>query len=135
IVAITVFVFANTLAISLAIALETGSTLRNVFTMNYRWLLPNYVGVGLVGLGMGVAAQTIGLPGVTIFFIPLAMAWYSYKLYMAKTEEVRARNAELELSNARLDVAHHQLQQRVTELSTLNRIGLSLNSSLDLGNV
>jgi hypothetical protein len=135
IVAITVFILLNTLMISLAVALETGSGIRTIFNMNFRWLLPNYVGVGLVGLGMGVAAQTVGLPGVSIFFIPLAMAWYSYKLYMAKTLEVRQRNEELQLANARLDVANAHLHQRVTELSTLNRIGLSLNSSLDLGNV
>ena len=135
IVAITVFVFANTLMLSAAIALETGSATKTIFNMNYRWLLPNYVGVGLVGLGMGVAVQVVGLPGVTIFFIPLAMAWYSYKLYMAKTLEVRQRNEELQVANARLDVANAHLNQRVTELSTLNRIGLSLNSSLDLGNV
>src|SRR5439155_26321368 len=115
------------------IALETGTGLKSIFDMNYRWLLPDYVGVGLVGLGMGVAVQVVGLPGVTIFFIPLGMAWYSYKLYMAKTEEVRRRNEELRLTNAQLDVANASLQQRVTELSTLNKIGLSLNNSLDLG--
>src|SRR5579884_2906034 len=133
VVAIAVFVLANTLMLSAAIALETGSGLKTVFNMNYRWLLPNYVGVGLVGLGMGVAVQVVGLPGVTIFFVPLAMAWYSYKLYMAKTEEVRRRNEELRLTNARLDVANSRLSQRVTELATLNKTGLSLNNSLDLG--
>src|SRR5207244_3272593 len=67
VVAITVFVFANTLMLSAVIALETGTGLKSIFDMNYRWLLPNYVGVGLVGLGMGVAVQVVGLPGVTIF--------------------------------------------------------------------
>jgi hypothetical protein len=133
--AIAVFVLANTLMLSAVIALETGAGLRNVFDANYRWLLPNYVGVGLIGLGMGVAVQAVGLPGVAIFLIPLAMAWYSYKLYTATTEEVRRRNEELRLTNARLDVANSRLHQRITELATLNKVGLSLNNSLDLGNV
>ena len=133
--AIAVFVVANTLMLSAVIALETGAGVGNVFGANYRWLLPNYVGVGLIGLGMGVAVQGVGLPGVAIFLIPLAMAWYSYKLYMAKTEEVRRRNEELRLTNAQLDVANSRLNQRITELATLNRIGLSLNNSLDLGDV
>jgi hypothetical protein len=63
------------------------------------------------------------------------MAWYSFKLYMAQTEAVRDRNRQLQLSNAQLDLANSRLSQRVTELAALNRIGLSLNGSLDLGAV
>ena len=134
IVAVTLFVFANTLMLSAAIALETGSKATTIFDANYRWLLPAYVGVGLTGLAMGVAANAVGLAAVTIFFIPLAMAWYSYKLYMAKTEEARRRNHELGLANARLDVANAQLRDRVTELSVLGRTGLALGTAAELGN-
>src|SRR5215211_4159481 len=63
------------------------------------------------------------------------MAWYSLRLYMAQTAEVRRRNQELQLTNAQLDLANSRLSQRVTELATLNRVGLSLNGSLDLGDV
>lgn len=133
--AITVFVLANTIGLTLVIALETGSSLAAVWNLNYRWLLPNYVGLGLVGLGMAVAAQTIGIAGLGVFLIPLVMAWYSFKLYMAQTQEVRRRNQELQLTNAQLDLANSRLNQRVTELATLNKVGLSLNGSLDLGNV
>jgi hypothetical protein len=129
------FVAANTLLLSLVIALETGSSVGAVWNLNYRWLLPNYVGLGMVGLGMAVAIQAIGPVGLAVFFIPLAMAWYSFKLYMAQTEAVRDRNRQLQLSNAQLDLANSRLSQRVTELAALNRIGLSLNGSLDLGAV
>src|SRR5207237_7089894 len=91
--------------------------------------------LSMLGFTMGIATQTIGVPGLTIFLLPLGMAWYSFKLYMAKTEEVRRRNEELSITNAQLDVANARLQQRVTELDALNRIGLTLNGSLDLGNV
>src|SRR5438067_11261149 len=84
---------------------------------------------------MAVAVQTIGLAGLGIFLIPLVMAYYSFKLYMAQTAEVRRRNQELQLTNAQLDLANSRLNQRVTELAALNRIGLSLNGSLDLGQV
>jgi putative nucleotidyltransferase with HDIG domain len=134
IVAVTLFVFANTLMLSAAIALETGSKATTVFDANYRWLMPAYVGVGLTGLAMGVAANAVGLAAVTIFFIPLSMAWYSYKLYMAKTEEARRRNHELGLANAQLDVANAQLRDRVTELSVLGRTGLALGTAAELGN-
>jgi GAF domain-containing protein len=134
-VAITVFVLANTIGLTVVIALETGSSLAAIWTLNYRWLLPNYVGLGLVGLGMAIAVQTIGLIGLAVFLLPLGMAWYSFKLYMAQTAEVRRRNQELQLTNAQLDLANSRLNQRVTELATLNKVGLSLNGSLDLGDV
>ena len=101
-----VFVALNTGALAAVISLETGSSIRAVWTLNYRWLLPNYVGLGLVGLGMAVAAQTMGIAGLLVFFIPLVMAWYSFKLYMAQTQEVRRRNQELQLTNAQLDLAN-----------------------------
>src|SRR5438128_1588867 len=130
-----VFVALNTGALAAVIALETGSSVRAVWTLNYRWLLPNYVGLGLVGLGMAVAVRAMGTAGLLVFFIPLVMAYYSFKLYMAQTQEVRRRNQELPLTNAQLDLANSRLNQRVTELATLNKVGLSLNGSLDLGDV
>jgi GAF domain-containing protein len=134
-VAIATFVLANTIGLTVVISLETGSSIKAVWTLNYRWLLPNYVGLGMVGLGMAVAIQTIGVAGLAVFLIPLAMAWYSFKLYMAQTAEVRRRNQELQLTNVQLDLANSRLNQRVTELATLNKVGLSLNGSLDLGDV
>src|SRR5205823_3101420 len=39
--AITTFVLANTIGLTVVISLETGSSLASVWTLNYRWLLPN----------------------------------------------------------------------------------------------
>jgi putative nucleotidyltransferase with HDIG domain len=135
VLAITAYFFANTGSLAAVIALSSRASLGAVWGVNYRWLAPNYVGMGLIGFGMGAAVAAVGLLGVALFLIPLAMAWYSFKLYMARTEEVRRRNAELQLTNAQLDVANARLSQRVGELAALNRIGLSLNGSLDLANV
>jgi GAF domain-containing protein len=135
VLAITAYFFANTGSLAAVIALTSRASLGAVWAVNYRWLAPNYVGMGLIGFGMGTAVAAVGLLGVSLFLIPLAMAWYSFKLYMAKTEEVRRRNAELQLTNAQLDVANARLSQRVGELAALNKIGLSLNGSLDLAHV
>lgn len=135
VVAITAYFFVNTGLLAAAIAMTGNATLTSVWGLNYRWLAPNFVGLGLVGFGMASAVAAVGLLGLSIFLIPLVMAWYSFKLYMAKTEEVRHRNDELRLTNAQLDVANARLTQRVTELSALNRIGLSMNGSLDLADV
>jgi hypothetical protein len=135
VLAITAYFFANTGSLAAVIALTSRASFGAVWGVNYRWLAPNYVGMGLIGFGMGAAVAAVGALGVGLFFIPLAMAWYSFKLYMAKTEEVRRRNAELSLTNAQLDVANARLSARVGELAALNRIGLSLNGSLDVSHV
>jgi GAF domain-containing protein len=135
VLAITAYFFANTGSLAAVIALTSKASFGAVWGVNYRWLAPNYVGMGLIGFGMGAAVAAVGALGVGLFFIPLAMAWYSFKLYMAKTEEVRRRNAELSLTNAQLDVANARLSARVGELAALNKIGLSLNGSLDVSHV
>src|SRR3989442_9099130 len=100
VLAITAYFFANTGSLAAVIPLTSKASLGAVWGVNYRWLAPNYVGMGLIGFGMGAAVAAVGPLGVALFLIPLAMAWYSFKLYMAKTEEVRRRNAELSLTNA-----------------------------------
>jgi hypothetical protein len=129
------FVALNTGMLAAVIALETGASVRAIWTLNYRWLLPNYVGLGLLGLVMGVAAGAVGPTGWLVFAVPLAMAYYSFKLYMVPALQVRRRNEELRAGNARLDLASERLSQRVTELRALDGIGLTLNEALDLGNV
>ncbi len=49
------------------IAATLTSWFMNVWDINYRWLTPNYIGLGLVGFGMAVAVQSVGLLGLTIF--------------------------------------------------------------------
>ena len=132
----TVFVVANTRLLAVVIALETGSSVRAVWNAE----LPLAAAElrrrsGWSASGWRSRSRRSGWPAWPVFFIPLAMAWYSFKLYMAQTEEVRRRNQELQLTNAQLDLANSRLSQRVTELAALNRIGLSLNGSLDLGDV
>jgi hypothetical protein len=130
-----VFVFANTGCLAAMISLTTNATLTAVWATNYRWLVPNYVGLGLIGLGIGVAVSLMGLPAIGIFLLPLGMAWYSFKLYMAKAQAARERTEELRLTNARLARANRRLSRRVTEVTTPNRPGLGLNESWDLGNL
>jgi hypothetical protein len=129
------FVLANTGCLAAMISLTTNARLAAVWEANYRWLIPNYVGLGLIGLGIGVAAEMVGLLGIGIFLLPLAMAWCSFKLYMVKAREVRTRTEELRLTNARLGRANSRLSQRVAELTSPEGSGPGLCGSLDLGSL
>jgi len=92
----------NTGLLSAAIALTSGTSLRTVWETNFRWMAAIYFGLGLIGFGMAVAADALGLLGLTIALVPLAIAWYAYKLYVAEAEQARLRSEELQLTKAML---------------------------------
>jgi diguanylate cyclase (GGDEF)-like protein len=92
----------NTGLVSAVIAVTSGSSLRSVWDTNFRWLAALYLGLGLVGFGMAVAAHAIGLLGLAISLVPLGIAWYAYKLYVAEADQARHRNEELQLIKAML---------------------------------
>jgi diguanylate cyclase (GGDEF)-like protein/PAS domain S-box-containing protein len=95
----------NTGLVAAAIALTTNSSLRAVWETNFRWLAAIYLGLGLIGFGMAVATDEIGPLGLTIALVPLAIAWYAYKLYVAEAEQARLRSEELQLTKAMLSAS------------------------------
>jgi diguanylate cyclase (GGDEF)-like protein/PAS domain S-box-containing protein len=97
--------FLNTGLVAAAIALTTNSSLRSVWETNFRWLAAIYLGLGLIGFGMAVATDAIGVLGLTIALVPLAIAWYAYRLYVAEAEQARRRSEELQLTSAMLSAS------------------------------
>src|SRR5438876_699363 len=91
----------------------------SAISMSFAITVAAYVlfGVG-VALWVNVAAlalayEALGVFGAAVFVLPLGVAWYSFKLYVLRTNETRAENAKLnelnrlfEQSNAHLAEAH-----------------------------
>jgi putative nucleotidyltransferase with HDIG domain len=76
----------------------------------------NYVATAVNGAALAIAYQGLGVFGAAVFVLPVGVAWYSFKLYMIKSTEVRQRADELtrrnlnfELTNDRLEEAHLSL--------------------------
>jgi HD-GYP domain-containing protein (c-di-GMP phosphodiesterase class II) len=130
-----VYFLFNTSMLATVISRTTNASWMAVWRTNYGWLFPQCLALAMAGVAMGALIGAVGPLGVLIFAVPLAMARHSFNLYMTKTREERERNEELQLSNAQLDATNAHLNQRVTELAVLNKVGLSLNGSLDLSNV
>ena len=87
---------------------------RNVLTIwrtNYAWMPVNFLATAAQGAALALASQTLGIFGVAIFTLPLAVAWYSFRLYMAKSTEVRQQNAKLEDANGMLRQTNDRLEQ------------------------
>lgn len=90
-VAALVFFFANTLPISIVIALTEGKSSRRVWSECYFWSFPYYlVGAAAVGL-VGIVNRTAGWQ-TSLLVLPLIYWVYrSYRLYLGRLEAEKER--------------------------------------------
>jgi diguanylate cyclase (GGDEF)-like protein/putative nucleotidyltransferase with HDIG domain len=90
-VAALVFFFANTLPISIVIALTEGKSSRKVWSECYFWSFPYYlVGAAAVGL-VGIVNRTAGWQ-TSLLVLPLIYWVYrSYRLYLGRLEAEKER--------------------------------------------
>jgi hypothetical protein len=101
----------NTALTAGVIALSERQGFFTVWRTNYAWMPLNFLATAAQGAALALASQALGVFGVLVFTLPLAVAWYSFRLYMTKSSEVRARNAELQSVNAMLRQTNDRLEE------------------------
>lgn len=101
------------------------TTFLAVWRENYGWMLVNFLATSVNGASLAIAYQALGFFGAVTFVLPLGVAWYSFRLYVERSLEVRRRNDELQALNERLRTANESLER-----STLSVIE-SLVSALE----
>src|SRR5690606_6079280 len=72
----------NILLVSFGIVLAYRLPVREVFTKNVFWGIPNYLSLGTLGFLIAVLYGQIGVYGVLLLWIPLLLARYSFQQYM-----------------------------------------------------
>ena len=101
----------NTGLTAAVIAISEGQNIVRVWRTNYAWMPVNFLATAVQGAALALASQALGVFGVLVFTLPLTIAWYSFKLYMSKSSEVRQRNAELQTVNETLRRTNVQLEK------------------------
>lgn len=101
----------NTSLTAIAIAMSEGQSVVAVWRTNYSWMPVNFGATAVQGAALALAYQALGLFGVFVFTVPLCVAWFSFRLYMAKSTEVRQRNEELSSVNELLRQTNDRLEQ------------------------
>ena len=101
----------NTSTTALVIAISERQSFVQVWRTNYSWMPVNFLATAAQGAALALASQALGVFGVIVFTLPLGVAWYSFKLYMAKSSEVRARNEELQSVNDMLRRTNDRLEE------------------------
>jgi len=112
-VALSAFAYflVNTATTALVISISERQSFVAVWRTNYSWMPVNFLATAAQGAALALASQALGVFGVVVFTLPLAVAWYSFKLYMAKSSEVRARNEELQSVNDMLRRTNDRLEE------------------------
>jgi len=101
----------NTTLTAVAIASSEGQNVVSVWRTNYSWMPVNFGATAVQGAALALAYQALGLFGVFVFTVPLCVAWFSFRLYMTKSTEVRQRNEELSTVNELLRQTNDRLEQ------------------------
>ncbi len=101
----------NTGLTAAVIALSERQSIVAIWRTNYAWMPVNFLATAAQGAALAMASMSLGIFGVAVFTLPLAVAWYSFKLYMAKSTEVLQRNAQLSVVNETLRRTNDQLEQ------------------------
>jgi hypothetical protein len=108
-----VYFLSNSTLTAAVIALTSDAKFFGVWRQNFSWMPVNYLATAVNGAALALAYQALGVFGAAVFVLPLGVAWYSFKLYVAHSNETRAEHARLtelnrvfEQSNARLTEAH-----------------------------
>jgi putative nucleotidyltransferase with HDIG domain len=118
-----VYFVTSSVLTALVIALTSENRFLEIWNKNFSWMPINYVATAINGAALALAYQSMGLFGALVFVLPLAIAWYSFKLYMSKSREVRARVDELQVTNQKLERTNQRLEE-----SHLSVIGALLGS-------
>ncbi len=101
----------NTSLTAGVIAISERQGFTSVWRTNYSWMPVNFLATAAQGAALALASQALGVFGVLVFTLPLAVAWYSFRLYMSKSSEVRQRNAELQNVNETLRRTNDRLEE------------------------
>ncbi|WP_069650812.1 HD-GYP domain-containing protein [Caloranaerobacter ferrireducens] len=82
IAALSIYVLLNTMIMSILISLLSNERFIDVWKKNIRGIIPNLIAVGTLGVIIALAYISYGAFAVVLFFGPLLLARYSFKLYM-----------------------------------------------------
>lgn len=99
--------------LALAIGWSTDAEPRAVWRESFRWLLPHYPALALVGVVLAMGQQAAGALGVLVFCLPLLMSHYSVNIFVRRT---RNQMQALEDANARLKSMNSELTETLASV-------------------
>ncbi len=122
-----VYLALNASVVTLLISNLTNKSIRSIWDKNIRWSVKSYLAMGPLGIILAIAYQNYGYFGILLYFGPLLMARFSFKLYIdlksSYLETIQALSRTLEAK----DPVTSGHAERVSEYSVAIARGLGLS--------
>jgi hypothetical protein len=107
ILSVSAYVIVNLVLLLVVIVLQTGRNPIDIWSQDFSWGVPiNIFGGILVGGALAFAYESFSILGLLVFFLPVLMTSYSFRVYANNMRNVVDR---LEESNRDLDEANIEL--------------------------
>jgi diguanylate cyclase (GGDEF)-like protein/putative nucleotidyltransferase with HDIG domain len=107
---------ANTGLLSIALALESKERCSTAWRERFTWLLPHYLGYGLIGGVIALGYQAVGLYAFLIFAVPLLLVRQTQEAYLTHTrrsvQKLREAAETIQKQNVSLEHANQLLRER-----------------------
>jgi len=100
-----------------AVSFQIGKPVFEIWKQNVSWAIPiNILGMVIGGGGVALGYRIAGVLGLVVFFLPIVLTIYAFRLYVAQTKAQMARLEEI--------IAEHtnDLQNANEELRRLDRL-------------
>ena len=124
-----VYLAVNATSVILLISNLLNKTIRSIWKQNVNWVVQNYLIMSPLGIILAIAYQNYGYFGILLFFGPLLMARYSFKLYIelksSYLETIQALSRTLEAK----DPVTSGHAERVSFYSTVIARGMGLSEA------
>jgi len=130
-VSAAVYFLVNSTLTTGVIALTSEAKFGAVWKQNFSWMPVNYLATAVNGGALALAYEALGVFGAAVFVLPLGVAWFSFKLYVARSAEVRSENEKLSELNRILGRSHLHLEE--AHISIVGALLGSLEAKSDLG--
>jgi len=109
-----------------AVSLQTGQPAFQIWKQNVSWAIPlNILGMLIGGGGLALGYQIAGVLGLVVFFLPIVLTIYAFRLYVRQTKAQMAHLEEI--------IAEHtnNLQSANEDLRRLDRLKESFFSVMN----
>lgn len=109
--------FINAAIVIGVVSIQSNQSPLSVWQQNVSWAIPiNILGMVIGGSGLAVGYLIAGVLGLAVYFLPIALTIYAFRLYVSQTKAQMARLEEIVATRT------EELQQANKELQRLDQV-------------